>query len=153
MPTNCPLLMNKMFKILRIGLAIAIFCLLVTACSTSKRGITGTAKNSKSKVEDFVAFYDKFHKDMEFQRSRTKFPLEGKLITEGKEFKWTPENLPLMKVKIYDVDMKTYKISYEKRDNSFFQKIWLPGSGFKSEAKFELIDKKWYLVYVLDQNF
>lgn len=138
---------------MRIGLAVLIFFSLITACSTPKSGITGRAKKSKSKVEDFDAFYDKFHKDMAFQRSRTKFPLEGKLITEGKEFKWTPENLPVMKVKIYDVDKKTYKILYDKKDNSFFQKVWLPGSDFKSEAKFELIDNKWYLVYVLDQNF
>lgn len=138
---------------MRIGLAVVIFCLFMSACSTSKPSSAGTTKKSESNTEDFDAFYDKFHKDMVFQKSRTKFPLDGRLITEGKEYKWTPENLPLMKVKIYDVDKKTYKISYDKKENSFFQKVWLPGSGFKSEAKFELINNKWYLVYVLDQNF
>ena len=140
-------------KITQIFTVLSLLCLLFTACSTSKKTDNNSVKKSKSKIEDFDTFYDNFHKDLSFQKSRTKFPLGGKLITEGKEYKWTPENLPLMKVKIYDVDKKTYKTSFDKTDNSFIQKVWLPNSGFKSEARFELIDKKWYLVYVLDQNF
>ncbi|HMP28683.1 MAG TPA: hypothetical protein PKD85_03735, partial [Saprospiraceae bacterium] len=82
-----------------------------------------------------------------------KFPLEGKSIVDGKEVKWTPENLPLMKVKIYDIDKKNYKSSFKKGDKSFFQKVWDSNTGFQFEARFDLIANKWYLVYVLDQNF
>jgi hypothetical protein len=130
--------------------AITLFCLLLSACKTSK---TASTSGSNSKVEMFDTFYDRFHKDEAFQKSRIKFPLQGKYISEGKEVKWTPENLPMMKVKIYDVDKKTYKSTYKKTDKSFIQKVWQPNTEFLFEARFELISKKWYLVYVVDQNF
>jgi hypothetical protein len=130
--------------------AITVICLLVSACKTSK---TASSGGNNSKVETFDTFYDRFHRDEAFQKSRTKFPLQGKSISEGKEVKWTPESLPMMKVKIYDVDKKTYKSTYKKTDKSFIQKVWQPNTEFLFEARFELISKKWFLVYVLDQNF
>ena len=68
------------------------------------------------------------------------------------EKKWTRDNWMLMKVRIFDIDTKQYKVSYTKTDKTFTQKVWIEDSGFSSECRFEIIDKKWFLVYVLDLN-
>jgi hypothetical protein len=102
--------------------------------------------------ENFDKFYSKFHKDSLFQVSRTKFPLGGMSIDGSAKLKWTKDNLPLMKVMIYDIDTTQYKVSYKKTPTTFTQKVWIEDSGFSSECKFELFDNKWHLVYVLDQN-
>lgn len=65
---------------------------------------------------------------------------------------WTRDNLPLLKTKIYDVDTTQYKVTFKKTEKMFTQKVWIENSEFSSEFRFELIDKKWYLVYVLDQD-
>jgi hypothetical protein len=102
--------------------------------------------------EDFDKFYDKFHKDSLFQVSRTKFPLGGMSIEGVKKTQWTRENLPLMKAKIYEIDTTHYKVAFKRTEKTFTQKVWVEGSEFSSECRFKLINNKWYLVYVLDQN-
>jgi len=57
-----------------------------------------------------------------------------------------------MKVKIYDVDTSEFKTDYRKTDNSFIQKFWIEDSGYLSEYRFNLIRKKWYLVYANELN-
>lgn len=103
-------------------------------------------------TEDFDSFYDKFHQDDNFQKSRIKFPLGGMSIDDGDEIPWTRDNFPLMKVRIYDIDTKEYKTSFDKKPTRFTQRVWLEDSEFSSEYRFELIEGRWFLVYVLDQN-
>lgn len=117
---------------------------------TSSCSVFQSAK--KTPMEDFDTFYDRFHEDESFQRSRVKFPLGGMSIEDGDEIPWTRDNFPLMKVRIYDVDTREYKVSYEKKPTRFTQRVWLEASEFSSEYRFELIDGKWFLVYVLDQS-
>ena len=57
-----------------------------------------------------------------------------------------------MKVKIYDIDKSQFKVEFKKTDKTFMQRVWIANSGFNSECRFELINKKWFLVYALDQN-
>jgi hypothetical protein len=111
-------------------------------------------KNSlkKTSTEDFDQFYNKFHSDSLFQISRIKFPLGGMSLEGYESTPWTKGNWLMMKTRIQDIDTTQYEISYKKTDKQFNQKVWIKDSGFSSEYKFELIDKKWYLVYVLDQN-
>lgn len=104
------------------------------------------------KREDFHKFYDRFHEDIDFQRSRVKFPLGGLMIDNDNEMKWTPENYPLMKVKIYDIDEHTYNVSFQLTEDTFIQKVSLKNSGLFAEYRFERIKDKWYLVYIMDQN-
>lgn len=103
-------------------------------------------------MEDFDTFYDRFHEDDAFQRSRIRFPLGGMMVEAGEKTAWTRQNFPLMKVRIQDVDTKEYKVSTDKQPTSFTQRVWLEASEFSSEYKFELIDGKWFLVYVLDES-
>ncbi len=101
-------------------------------------------------MEDFDTFYNRFHEDESFQRTRVRHPLGGMMVEEGEEIAWTRQNFPLMKVRIQEVDTKEYKVSTKKDATSFTQRVWLEDSEFSSEYKFELIDGKWYLVYVMD---
>lgn len=48
--------------------------------------------------------------------------------------------------------MTTFKVSFSKTDSSFIQKVWLEDSGYWSEYKFSLINKKWCLVWAVDSN-
>ncbi|MBK8698563.1 MAG: hypothetical protein IPN29_03090 [Saprospiraceae bacterium] len=126
---------------------LALSLILITGCSTSKnRGKT------KDGVEDFDAFYQKFHTDRDFQFSRLKFPMGGSSIDDNGEKKWTKKNWQPLKVKVFDVDKSKYKVTFKKTDKTFVQKVWIEGSGFSSECRFELINGKWMLVYSLEEN-
>lgn len=117
---------------------------LLSSCGSSKKMITEN--------EDFDAFYEKFHADTDFQMERIIFPLEGKSVDADGEREWTPSNWIPMKVEIYDVDTDKYKTSYNKTENTFTQKFWLPGTGFSAEYRFEKRNGKWFLVYASDTN-
>lgn len=142
---------NKLNYILLIALCILVSVNL-TNCHTVK-------SNSQPKIvnnnpdEDFTVFYEKFHNDTLFQVSRLKFPMGGMSIDGSAKTKWTRNNLPLMRTKIYDVDTSEYKVAIKKTKNTFTQKVWIEASEFSSEFRFERIHAQWYLVYVLDQNF
>ena len=88
-------------------LLISLLLLSLVSCHSSKKSL-----NKKSNIEDFESFYTKFHKDESFQMSRIKFPLQGKMVDESGDTKWSKQNWLMMKVKIYDIDKKKYKIEY-----------------------------------------
>lgn len=126
-------------------LATCVSLILLSSCKSAK----SKTDSKNAKTEDFDQFYSKFHKDGTFQISRLKYPLKGHNDL-GK--KWTKNNWMLMKGTIYDVDKTQFKVEYKKTDTSFYQKVWIDGSGFKSEHRFELIEKKWYLVSAVELN-
>ena len=112
-----------------------------------------TGKSHKvAKVEDFDKFYDKFHADSTFQMSRIKFPLKGASTNLDTSTPWTPQNWQMLRTRIYDVDKSQYKVKYSKTETSFTQKVWVEGAGFCNECRFELVDGKWFLVYMSDEN-
>lgn len=114
--------------------------------------ISSSCDTTNSNVEDFDRFYVKFHNDSAFQMSRIKFPLEGKKIEGFTKQQWDEKNWDIIKTQIFDVDTTEFKIEFKKTDTEFFEKCYIPNLGFKSEYKFEIVDKKWYLVYALDSN-
>ncbi|MEZ5031307.1 MAG: hypothetical protein R2787_07890 [Saprospiraceae bacterium] len=131
--------------------SILLASLLLTGCSTI-RSIFHPSDMTKTTTEDFDTFYDRFHADEAFQRSRVRWPLQGMTIEDGDEIPWTRDNFPIMKVRIYDIDTSEYKTEYKKEPSRFTQRVWLEDSEFSSEFHFELIEGKWYLVYVLDES-
>ncbi len=134
----------------RFFIAIALLCIVNLAMPGCK---TSGSILKKDGSEDFDAFYDQFHKDDKFQLSRIQFPLDGyKNDPDGRE-KWSRSNWVTMKVKIYDIDQSQYKVTYNKKDDTFYQKVWIDGSGFMSEYRFNKIKGKWYLTYARDENF
>jgi hypothetical protein len=144
--------MKLQIKIIILGLIVPLSSFLLSNCHSTQKVSKDEASSIRVAGESFDKFYNKFHKDSLFQISRTKFPLGGFYFEGSTKTKWTRNNLPLMKVKIYDIDTTKYKVSFKKTATTFTQKVWIDDSGFSSECKFELIDHKWYLVYVADQN-
>ena len=138
-------------KIIPLSLIFILTTVILTNChSTRESSRSYTLKKNSS--EDFNKFYERFHKDSVFQVSRLKFPLAGMSIKGSEKTQWTRNNLPLLKTKIYDIDTAQFKVTFKKTEKTFTQKVWIEGSEFSSEYRFELIDKRWYLVYVLDQD-
>lgn len=135
---------------------IGLFMLLtvfVAGCHPAKHTLSVDSRRVGIRAEHFDRFYERFHSDSLFQVSRTRFPMGGMLVEGNRKIRWTRENLPLMKVSVFDIDTTQYKVSIKKTADAFTQRVWLEDSGFSSECRFELIDNKWYLVYVLDENY
>ena len=133
------------------GLITVAVVILMTSCKSSKSNSTKDFVN-KSSIENFDEFYNRFHTDSLFQMSRIKFPLKGVKVDWEGEKKWSEENWITMKTKIYDVDTSQFKTEYKKTDESFTEKFGIEDSGYFSEYRFNLIHKKWYLVYANEQN-
>lgn len=134
----------------RLFLATVLLCIFILTMPGCK---TTDSLLKKDGSEDFDAFYDQFHIDEKFQLSRIQFPLDGyKNDPEGRE-KWSRSNWVTMKVKIYDIDQSTFNVTYNKKDDNFYQKVWIDGSGFMSEYRFNQIKGKWYLTYAREENF
>lgn len=148
-----------------IAAAVFVVCVVMTGCRTASKTSstkptvavesgkgTATKPRKVAKVEDFDKFYNRFHADSAFQMSRIKFPLKGASTNLDKSTPWTPQNWQMLRTRIYDVDKNQYKVKYSKTETSFTQKVWVDGGGFSNECRFELIDGKWFLVYMNDEN-
>ena len=100
-------------------------CFVMSVVLMSLMSCHSSKSTTGSSGENFDKFYDKFHKDMTFQKSRLKFPLQGHNEL-GQA--WTSANWQLMKGKIYAVDKSQYKVDIKRTSNSFFQKVWIDGA-------------------------
>lgn len=134
------------------NLTVFLTIILLTFISCDKSRTQEKRNISNSNIENFDSFYDKFHKDSLFQISRLKFPLKGGPDRGDINEEWSKENWHMLKTKIYDVDTTQYKVSYEKHEKSFLEKVWIEDSGFSFEYKYELIGKKWFLVSAFEQD-
>ena len=145
-------------------LYILVCCVAIAGCkSTSKTQKTpetngktsateAAAPKKSAKAEDFDKFYDRFHTDSAFQLSRVKFPLKGGEVGLEKTTPYTRQNWQMMRTRIYDIDKSQYKVEYKKTETTFTQRVWVEGSGFSTECRFELIGIQWFMVYVNDEN-
>jgi hypothetical protein len=111
-----------------------------------------TTQRIHSRTEKFETFYSRFHSDSAFQYSRLHFPLQGKRIDGDGERSWTKENWTTLTVPVFEVDTSIFSITYEQQPRSFTQKSWIDNSGFSVEFRFEVIKRKWYLVYAEEVN-
>lgn len=144
-------MMQQRYTLRRVTtLVVCLACL--TSCGVFKKKEKARPDRSVSRVENFDSFYEKFHNDQSFQWSRLAFPLEGKLIDGEREEAWSKDNWMMMKVQIYDINQEGIQTTYDKTPTSFYQKFWADDAGFFAEYRFELRDKKWFLVYAKDVN-
>lgn len=143
--------MGKRILCTILGLITIASAISMSGCKSVKNNSTKDP-DSMSSIENFDAFYNRFHTDSLFQMSRIKFPLQGIKVDGEGEKKWSKKNWITMKAKIYDVDTTRFKTDYKKTDDSFTEKFWIEDSGYVSEYRFNLIHKKWYLVYANEQN-
>jgi hypothetical protein len=143
--------MKKRILPLILGSVLIAVVVSITHCKSANISSSKDIDKNAS-VENFDDFYNRFHSDSLFQMSRVKFPLKGTKVDYEGEKKWSGKNWITMKTKIQDVDTTVFKTEYKKTDNSFSEKFWIEDTGYYSEYKFKLIDKKWYLVYASELN-
>lgn len=143
--------MKPTIKLLSAILLLVAPLVFTTNCRTA-RVKNDNKVSTRNSDEDFDQFYNRFHADSMFQTSRIVFPLKGTYMDGHEEKEWNKEGWIFLKTKIFDVDTAQYKIEYRKTNKTFTQKAWIENSGFSSECRFKIINKKWHLVYFLDQN-
>ncbi|NQU31869.1 MAG: hypothetical protein HQ521_01430 [Bacteroidetes bacterium] len=143
--------MEKRILLTFLGLITITVVISMTSCKSIKNKRTNDLA-AESSIENFDEFYNRFHADSLFQMSRIKFPLKGNKVDFEGEKKWSGKNWITMKTRIYDVDTSEFQTDYKKTDISFIQKFWIEDSGYFSEYRFNLIHKKWYLIYANEQN-
>ena len=124
----------------------------MNASNANQENVDATTSSKNAAMENFDQFYNRFHNDSTFQMSRLKFPIEGASVDVDGTEQWTKKNWHIMKTRIFDIDTTEYKVTYHKAPTEFTQRVWLPDTGFSSQCRFQLIGKKWYLVYCLDEN-
>ena len=104
-------------------------------------------KKEKNSFEDFSEFNRKFHSDSIFQMERIKFPIDGELTTRNGKEKWSKENWKILKKQFGAEVLSGFDHNTELKDNIATEKISLPDGSLSYETKFEIKDKKWFLVY------
>jgi len=120
---------------------IILCCFLLTNCSSTRQ--------LKSE-ESFDIFYQKFHQDSLFQVSRLQDPMQG-VVIEGKAIqKWGDRPWIMHKAGKGSLDPEIFKVEQERVGNKLIERIYEPGSVLYNERHFELINKKWFLVYYLN---
>lgn len=102
--------------------------------------------------EEFNDFYEKFHQDFNFQLERIKFPLPGinseEMTVLDSVYYWQKENWKFhSKV---EIDTTIYHFKTTKSDSVVTEEISSKTSGFVFRRKFELINGKWYLTYLVN---
>lgn len=117
--------------------------LISSSCRSSK-------KATKIKAEDFSTFYEKFHDDLTFQKSRVSFPISGYHMKNGKKVDWDAKNWMFQKGKITDIKDKKYQVTRKVDNSKVYEKLIIPNSDFLFERTFELKDGKWYLISCTD---
>lgn len=114
------------------------------ACKSAKIGVA---------KEDFQEFYQQFLTDSLFQMERVQFPLPGeKLDAEGEDsdYRWTREEWIMLKD--FDLDSTQFKRDLQVTDTLATDEIYTPGAGFYFKMVFEPVERKWHLVYMVDQS-
>ncbi len=132
-------------------LIVFFFYLLQCACSNTKTNSSGNDLNT----ENFELFYNQFKEDSIFQLERIKFPLHGKYMDDERagqqtdNFIWTKENWKILYTNV-SLNPEIYTTNrITKRNKMLIITTSIEGN-FNFEETYELINSKWYLVYLVD---
>lgn len=108
--------------------------------------------NKRSEIETFESFYDKFHKDYTFQKSRISFPIDGYQEDSKGRVNWSDTNWNLHKGKVTDIKDNTFKVTIQKEKKRVYERVVVPNSSFYFDRTFELKKRQWYLVQCIDKG-
>lgn len=151
---------NKYFfaTVLLTGLLIFIQCNRKAAQTVSKPQVSHkspakhTLPATSDKGESFEKFYNRFHSDSIFQLKRVQFPLKGKQVSFKGSQMWDRANWTMIKAKASEVNPSEFTVKTTKKIDTYFEGIYCKNCGFSFEMEFRLIDGKWYLVYLQEND-
>ena len=126
-------------------------CLAIMSCNQT------APRNEAANVEEFPAFYQKFHQDSAFQMSRISFPLEGlperadsATITSG-TFRWKKEDWKIQKAftpQNSEFEQSFLPIGEDMIIEKLAHKKW----GLAITRRFAKLDDGWNLIYYSGLN-
>jgi len=109
---------------------------------------------SITETEEFNEFYLRFNQDLEFQKSRIEYPLEGEYVngeidvTKGIEYTWTKKDSLVLNTLEIDTTLYTKERLFKVEE--VVEQIFIENSGFQVKLVFRRIEGKWYLVFYSD---
>lgn len=135
-----------------------IIAIVLSSCNYQKTVVSNNSisKRDVVKNESFDDFYKEFDEDSLFQIKRITFPLKG-IVIDGD---YNPDEGPQKKVwRIKDWNYFTFskcnyefEVKFDKSDTVVKEYITIPDSGYEIIREFKLIESKWYLVFLSQQN-
>lgn len=147
---------------MRIAFAIVLGIGLCGAC-TSNTGDTETSMNDLTAAdslglpEDFLAFYERFHKDSAYQMDHIIFPLAGlptdaDTMSNPQYYRYQREDWVLHKP--FNDPFGDYVREYATpTEDVVVERFVLPKLGYYIERRFAKMDEgKWYLIYYANVN-
>lgn len=121
---------------------LALWILLLPACQLTK-------SSHKSKDENFIAFYQRFHRDSLFQMERLAIPVDGYAIEGGSIQSWQREKWAMHKNGLTDMDTTIYTTQRVMEPQLIRERIFQANSSMLIERHFSLREKKWFLTFYL----
>ena len=119
---------------------------------------TDVSEDGEPKLpEDFVTFYEQFHKDEEFQLQHIIFPLKGlpgaadAETIEKNNFYWQGDDWKMHHELVNPDNMFTQSFLMID-DKLIIDRIDLEGQGMGMERRFAKLDDDWYLIYYIAMN-
>ena len=128
------------------------FCLLclIFSCKTEP-------KASDEGLQDFPAFYERFHSDSTFQLDRITFPLQGlperadSTILARNNFRWSKESWKIQKP--FDLSNSEFEQEFlPLSDDLIIEKLSHKKWGLAITRRFARLDDGWHLIYYSGLN-
>lgn len=141
--------MRKIFGLANAYWFVLLIGALLPACSGES--------SSDAAADDFSAFYERFHRDADYQLAHINFPLEGlpsdadaETIASG-NFHWEAEDWELQRP--FDVENSDFNREFIRfGDDLVVEKIIHKSGEYGTIRRFAKMGKEWYLIYYAGLN-
>ncbi len=126
---------------------LSMVLIQITACRPTRSTQSATAR------EVFAPFYDRFLTDSTFQMTRVRFPLPGQKFTEevaDSAYRWQRADWRMLREP--QLDSTQFSRNLSVSDTLVTDEIAGVNSGFYFRMDYRPVDKKWYLVRMVDRD-
>lgn len=135
--------------------SVLLLALSTSGCRSarSKRTTPTEATRTEPTAEEFSTFYNQFLTDSTFQMQRIRFPLTGVKMTaetEDSTYQWTKGQWVMLQKPQLDPTQFTRNLMVT--DTLAVDEIKSANTGFYFKMTYRPIDRKWYLVDLVDSS-
>ena len=141
--------------------ALLIVCILmmgvcVVSCKQTNQNSSFSDEDRQILPPDFLDFYEKFHRDSQFQLTHILFPLKSpdldrSTVDNPVEKIWTAENWVLHQA--FSEDESAFTRKFQLLDEFLITEyILLNAGGYAIERRFAFMGAEWMLIYYSERN-
>ncbi|MEZ5057070.1 MAG: hypothetical protein R2879_08535 [Saprospiraceae bacterium] len=136
-------------------IVVATVLLFIFSCSSERKSTPVESGSGLTNLEDFNAFYMRFHRDTAYQAAHITFPLEGlpanadSLTFSSNDFKWNRSDWKYHQLLDDEEFTRNFLILNEKMVS---ESIRLKNSNLGLVRRFAKMDGDWYLIYYAGLN-